>query len=322
MRNYTQLTQVQRYQIWVLRRAGHSQAEIGRFIGLHRSTVCRELLRNRGQRSYRPKQAQRLARLRRRCASRHVRIDAGMWSQVEDRLRRQWSPEQIAGRLRIEGRVRVSHEWIYQHILADRRAGGDLYRQLRCQRQRHKRYGHYSRRGQMPGRVSIEQRPSIVDEKSRIGDWEVDLIIGHDRRTALLTLTERKSKLALLRKLRRRLAPMVTYAMLKLLKPLADRVFTVTADNGREFAQHQRIARQLRAGFFFAHPYASWERGLNENTNGLIRQYFPKRSSFFSITRKAVRTVMDRLNNRPRKSLAFLTPNEVFFNQPPVALRY
>ena len=189
-----------------------------------------------------------------------------------------------------------------------------MYRHLRCQKKRRKRYGGYDRRGQLPNQVSIEQRPTLVEQRQRLGDWEVDTIIGKRHNQAIVTLTERKSRFALLRKVEQRTANQVSNAMIDLLKPFSDRVHTLTADNGKEFAGHEQIARELRADFFIAHPYAAWERGSNENMNGLIRQYIPKKCDFTSIGETEVELVMDRLNNRPRKCLGFMSPFEKFFD--------
>jgi IS30 family transposase len=313
MRRYTQLTEHQRYQIYALMKAGHNQSETAAIIGVDKATVSREIRRNRGLRGYRPKQAQRLA-LARRAASHQPRIPTALWRRVESWLRQEWSPEQISDWLRRREGIRLSHEWIYQYVLRDRADGGELYRHLRCQKQRKKRYGQYQRRGHLVNQVSIEQRPAIVERKSRIGDWEVDTVVGKNQQQALVTLAERKSKYTLIAHIRKRTAAAVTRAMLRLLKPLRRWVHTVTADNGKEFALHEQIAMALKAGFFFAHPYAAWERGLNENTNGLIRQYFPKGMDFRTITSAQINKVMKRLNNRPRKSLGSRTPHEVFFN--------
>jgi len=233
-------------------------------------------------------------------------------------LAQQWSPAQISGRLRLEQQPTVSHERIYQYIYADKRAGGSLHHHLRCQKQRRKRYGSYSRRGHIPARRSIDERPAVVDRKGRRGDWEADTIIGHNHRQAILSLVDRKSKLTRLAKVARNTAELVGRAITTQLQPLA--VKTITSDNGREFARHQQVAAQLSADFYFAHPYSSWERGVNENTNGLVRQYFPKKSDFSKITDKQINKVVARLNQRPRKTLGYKTPNEVFFKRPLVAL--
>jgi IS30 family transposase len=315
--SYKQLTQEQRYQIYALMKAGFNQTEIATEIGVHKATVSREQERNRGQRGYRPKQAQELAGARHKFRV-QPRITPATWQQVEHLLGQQWSPEQITGRLRLLNQPSVSHERIYQYIYRDKCAGGALHLNLRCQKKRRKRYGSYDRRGQLPARTSIDERPPIVDHKQRIGDWEADTIIGRAHREAIVSLVERKSKLTRLAKVRRNTAEAVRQALTAQLQSLV--VKTVTSDNGREFAQHQQIAQQLQASFYFAHPYSSWERGLNENTNGLVRQYFPKRHDFSKITKRQINHVRDRLNNRPRKTLGYKTPNEVFFKLPLVAL--
>jgi len=218
------------------------------------------------------------------------------------------------------GPFTVSHERIYQFVLADKQDGGDLYRHLRCQKQRKKRYGTRDHRGQLSGRTSIEDRPAIVAQRARLGDWELDTIIGKGHKQALVSLTERKARLTLLAKVERKTADQVATTIVRLLRPHAKKVHTLTADNGKEFAQHKTIAASLDADFYFAHPYASWERGTNENMNGLIRQYFPKHRDFRTVTDEEIQQAMDRLNNRPRKCLGYRTPNEVFFDKSPVAL--
>lgn len=313
MRTYTQLTQQQRYQIWALMKTGQNQTQIAQQLQVHKSTISREVSRNCGLRGYRPKQAHQIAVFRRQNKATY-QIDSATWNLIEQQLRNEWSPEQIRGWLKGLRARRVSHECIYQHILKDKHQGGNLYRYLRCQKKRKKRYGTYNRRGQIPNRISIDQRPAIVEAKSRIGDWEVDTIIGKGHRQALVSLTERKSRLLRLAKVTFKSAECVTQAVIGLLKPLADRVYTLTSDNGREFAYHQKISSALKAQFYFARPYASWQRGLNENTNGLIRQYFPKDTDFRTLTQQDIKRVMDKLNNRPRKSLDFKTPNQVFFD--------
>lgn len=317
--NYTQLTREQRYQIYALLKAGHNQTQIAAIITCHKSTVCRELRRNRGYKGYRPLQAQHLAQGR-RFQSHPARIAAHTWTQVEQLLQQQWSPEQIAGRLRLEQQPVVSHERIYHYIYRDKQNGGGLYRHLRSQKKQRKRYAGYARQGQIPNRISIEQRPAIVASKGRLGDWEVDTIIGAQHQGAILSCTERKSKLTLLRKLATKGALEVKRNCIELLAPCADLVHTITVDNGKEFSDHRDIATVLQADIYFAHPYASWERGLNENTNGLVRQYFPKKYDFTKITPQEVQAVAAKLNNRPRKTLGFRTPNEVFFKQQFVAL--
>ncbi len=318
--SYTQLTQEQRYHIWALKKAGWSQTQIAHEVGVHKSTITRELQRNTGQRGYRPKQAHSMATARQQSRARATRIAAATWTLVEQHLRHEWSPEQISGWLQREYKLSVSQERIYQYVYDDKWAGGTLYQHLRCQKQRRKRYGSYDRRGQLANRTSINERPAIVEQRRRLGDWEADTIVGKAHQQAIVSLTERKSKLTLLAKVEQATAEAVEEAMTRLLEPLAQHVHTITSDNGREFARHQQIAAKLKADFYFAHPYASWERGLNENTNGLVRQYFPKGTDFTAITDEAIAQVMQRLNHRPRKTLGFMTPHQVFFTQSPVAL--
>ncbi len=313
MRNYMQLTQGQRYQIYALLKAGHNQTEIAHFIRVHKSTVSREVRRNRGLKGYRPKQAHQFALNRRKKA--RYRIEASTWILIEALIRQDWSPEQVSGWLKENYCLQISHEWIYQYILTDKHAGGDLYHHLRCQKKRKKRYGSYDRRGKLKDRVSIDERPAIVDNRQRLGDWEMDTIIGKGHRHAIVSLTERKSRLALLKKVERKTTQAVANAVIELLKSLPVRAHTITADNGKEFADHKRIARDLRTDVYFAHPYSSWERATNENMNGLIRQYFPKKRNFATITEQEINCVMEKLNNRPRKCLGFKSPNQVFFNR-------
>ena len=313
MKQYTQLTEHQRYQISALMKAGHNQSEIAILIDVHKSTISRELRRNRGLRGYRPRQAQ-LLRQARRDASYKPRLPARLWARVERWLREEWSPEQISDWLRKREGIRLSHEWIYQYVYEDKTSGGALYRYLRCQKKRKKRYGSYQRRGKLVNQVSIDKRPGIVDRKLRIGEWEVDTVIGKGHQQALVTLNERKSMYTLIAHVKRRTASAVRQAIVQLLSKMKQRVHTITSDNGKEFAEHETIAEQLNTRFYFAHPYASWERGLNENINGLIRQYFPKKMDFSNITQKQLNTVMKKLNHRPRKTLNSKTPHEVFFN--------
>jgi IS30 family transposase len=247
------------------------------------------------------------------------RIAPQTWQRVTDLLgQQQWSPAQISGRLALEHQATVSHERIYQYIYADKRAGGLLHRNLRSHKQRRKRYGSYDRRGHLPERRSIDERPAVVDRKGRVGDWEADTIIGQHHQQAIVSLVKRKSKFVRLAKVARNTAELVAHALTTQLASLT--VKTITSDNGREFARHQDIAAHLSADFYFAHPYSAWERGVNENTNGLVRQYFPKKSEFSKITDKQLNQVVERLNNRPRKTLGYKTPNEVFFKLPLVAL--
>ena len=313
MRGYTQLTREERYQIYVLKQAEYNQVEIAELLERDKSTISRELRRNRGLKGYRPRQAHHLA-LRRRYGKAQPRISNGIWQRVEALIRHEWSPEQIVGRVRMEQGIVISHEWIYQYVYADKRSGGDLYRYLRCQKARRKRYGAYDRRGCIPDQVSIDERPAIVDARRRFGDWEGDTVIGRGYRGVLVTLVERKSAYTVIKGIRRKTAEAVRKAVTEGLSPYIDRVHTITYDNGREFADHKGMARDLETKIYFAHPYASFERGLNENTNGLIRQYFPKHQDLTAVSHTEIEQAMNKLNHRPRKSLGFRTPYEVFFN--------
>ena len=320
MKGYTQLTQEERYQIYALKKAGHSQQEIAKTLCRSPSTISRELRRNKGLRGFRPKQAHRFAQNRKKARHRK-RIPDSSWVRVDQLLREDWSPEQVSGWLAREEGLKVSHEWIYQHVYEDKRRGGDLYKRLRCQKPRRKRYGSYDRRGRIRERVSIDERPAVVDQRSRIGDWEVDTVIGKPGGAVLVTLTERRSRLSRIALAPDKTAEAVKSAILKAIQPLSAQVHTLTYDNGKEFALHMDIAKMLGADGFFAHPYHSWERGLNENTNGLIRQYLPKGADFNSLSHAQVEQIVEKLNNRPRKCLGYKTPNQVFFGiDPPVAL--
>lgn len=315
MRTYHQLTSEQRYQISALKRIGHTQTEIAKELEVHKTTISRELSRNMGERGYRPKQANEKALERRTQATSRKRISVETWKVVEEKVRQDWSPEQVSGWLEKCQAVRISPEWIYQYILTEKQAAGDLYTHLRQHGKRRKRYGQYDRRGKLPNRVSIEERPQLVEQRERLGDWEVDTLVGKGHRGALVSLVERKSRYTLLQPVTQRLANLVADATISLLQPLTDLVHTITGDNGKEFAEHVRIAETLKANFYFAHPYSAWERGTNENTNGLIRQYFPKKTDFSKVALPDTELAVDRLNHRPRKCLDFKSPFEVFFDQ-------
>lgn len=304
--NYTHITREERYQIYALKKAGHKQYEIAEVLKRNESTISRELARNSGRRGYRPKQAHSKS-VERQAINARV-IDDATWQFAQDRLMEQWSPEQISGH------AAISPETVYQRVYANKRAGGLLWKNLRCQKQRRKRYGKAERRGRIPNRLSIDDRPAIVETRSRIGDWEADTVIGKNHRQAIVSIVERKTGFTLIRKVERKTAQAVSEAMIELLNPHRKKVHTITSDNGKEFAGHEEIANKLKADFYFAHPYSSWERGTNENTNGLIRQYFPKNRDFTTITQQEIDMAMERLNNRPRKRLGYKTPSQVFFN--------
>jgi IS30 family transposase len=314
MKGYKQLTQIQRYQIESLKKAEMFQKDIAVIIGISASALSRELSRNTGKRGYRPHQANIKALSRRKNAVKAVKMTLEVCSLIEEKVQLDYSPEQVSGWLSTEKDIKISHERIYQHVWTDKRQGGELYKHLRhSHKKRKKQYASKDKRGQIRNRVSIDERPEVVGQKVRIGDWEIDTVIGKNHQGALVTIVERVSKFTLIKKVDSKHAEVVTQATVMLLKPYLDKVLTITADNGKEFAGHESIAQQLNAAVYFAHPYSSWERGLNENTNGLIRQYFTKGSSFQHITEGQVEDVMQKLNHRPRKTLNYKTPHAVFF---------
>jgi len=311
--SYTQLTEGQRYQIYALLKEGLSQKAIAENIECHPSTISRELKNNRGKRGYRPKQANAMSVKRRQTAKKRIKLTPKVQESIGHLIKQDLSPEQVAGYLEKKLHIQLHHETIYQFIYDDKERGGVLYKHLRIANKPYrKRYGSYDRRGQIVNRVSIDERPKVVDDKVRIGDWEGDTIIGKGHKGALLTLVERKTLYTVIVPLKGKNAEQLKQAAIEVLTPLKERVLTVTFDNGKEFAEHEAMAEALEAQVFFAHPYASWERGINENTNGLIRQYFPKGTDLRTITQEQAQFVMDRLNNRPRKTRGGKTPNELF----------
>ena len=312
---YTHLTQEERYQIYALHLQNMSISHIATALQRNRSTIYRELKHNAELRvGYQPALAHAFAR-KRQCDRRNAsQISAAQWQHVYAYLRLGLSPEQACDRLKLEGAPSVSHERIYQRIYQDKAQGGDLVQYLRCQKLRRKRYASgQDRRGVLKNRVGIEHRPAVVDRRSRFGDWEGDTVIGKGHEGVLVTLVERKSRYTLACPLPSRHSAGVTQAVIDLLRPHKQRCKTLTFDNGKEFAEHEFIAKCLEAKVYFAHPYCSWERGLNENHNGLLRQYFPKNSSLLNVTQQEVDEAIHRLNHRPRKCLGYRTPHEVFY---------
>lgn len=314
--SYKQLTEAERYQIYGFKAAGYSQQMIAEELGRSPSTISRELARNAGLRGYRPKQAQQLSDERRRQANKYRKVDEQAMAWIETLLNQDLSPEQISGYLARHRRLKLSHETIYRYIYRDQAAGGILYLRLRhVPKGYRKRYGSYQSRGQIVDRISIEQRPAVVDRKNRLGDWEGDTIIGKGRKSALLTLVERKSLYTVIVILTSRSATELADKLIRTMNQFKAVFKTLTVDNGKEFADHKAIAKYLEAKIYFAHPYSSWERGINENTNGLIRQYLPKGTDFNELGEEDIQNVMDKLNNRPRKTRNYKTPNELFLGQ-------
>ena len=301
MSTYRRVTYEDRCQIYALSKGGTIQESIASVLGVSQSTVSRELRRNRGQRGYRFKQAEAKAQARQAIRSKPRKLTGSVRRKVEAKLRQmRWSPEQISGWLRDQG-IKLSHERIYQMIWQDKRDGGNLWRSLRRRGKRYnKRAGKNAGRGLIPNRIDISDRPAIVARKARLGDWEGDTVASAGHKGGLLTLVERKSLLTKISKLRRSTARATQRATVRRLKPIGNFVHTITFDNGKEFAAHQDIAQALKAKIFFATPYHAWEPGLSENTNGLIRDFFPKGTDFSTISNAEVSKVERLLNARPR----------------------
>lgn len=307
-----QLTKSERYQIYTLLKIGKTTPEIACFLKRHRSSIWRELKRNSGKRGYRPKQANETYVKRRESCQRVKLIQGELKKTIDERLDFQHSPEQISGYLRHEKDILVSHECIYQYLLSEKQMGGTLYKNLRrSHRKRKKRFGSINRQGQIPNRTFIDKRPKIIEERSRIGDWEGDTIIGKNHKGVLVSLVERKSKYLLLGKVKRKTKYLVTQSILKMLKPYNKKVKSLTVDNGKEFSDHEIISKKGSFDIYFANPYSSWERGTNENTNGLIRQYFPKKLDLREVTDEMIKQAEDLINHRPRKCLGFKTPHQI-----------
>jgi IS30 family transposase len=312
--NYRQLTPEERYMLAALRRQGLNQSQIARSLGRHRSTVCREVQRNstRADGHYRAFTAQERANGRRSRSRRDRRFTADDFALIDELLRRQWSPEQVAGHLARAGRLAISHETIYRHVWRDKKQGGTLYTHLRgARKRRRKRYGAYDSRGRLAGKRMISERPPEVEARGEVGHWEADTVMGAGTKDCVVTLVERKSGLVLVGKLSDRTAGALSRRLTGLIRG-AGRVETVTADNGTEFHGYGRVERLTGAVFYFARPYHSWERGSNENANGLLRQYLPKGASMAGLTQHRCNAIAVKLNTRPRKRLGYRTPLECF----------
>lgn len=298
-----------RYQIKALLSAGLMQKEIAKLLDVKEPTLSREISRNGGRIHYDPEKAHN--RATRQAATSHVHYvyDAEDWKIVDAQIKDDLSPEQVNGRLSSDGVGVPCVSTIYRHVKCDK----ELRSHLRHGKKPYRKRGEKKdRRGQIVGRVSIDDRPAIVDEKSRIGDLEIDLINSADHDANLLTVNDRMSNYCLIRYLPTKNADDLKKTLVRALRDYRKTfpLYTITSDNGKEFACHLDIAKALGVEYYFAHPYHSWERGANENMNGLIRQYLPKKESFKGISPQKVRWIQDKLNNRPRKRLAFMTPLE------------
>ncbi len=310
---YSQVTLGERYHIQALRRTGLRPAAIARAIGRHRSTVVRELRRNAGLRNwYDAHRAQAKTDVRRSWSRRNQRIGLRQWRSIIGYLKQEWSPEQIAGRLRRLGQLRICHSTIYDYIWRDHATGGELFRLLRHRGERRARYGS---RTQVARRIlgrPIDSRPPSIDRRGRVGHWEADTIAGGRTPAGALTLVERKTGYVLIGALRSRTAAAFARRAIALIRAQPRKVRTITADNGSEMVGYRRIEQLTGVRFYFANPYHAWERGTNENTNGLVRQYWPKRRSLSHLTQRNCNAIARRLNTRPRKRLRYLTPEECY----------
>ncbi len=305
--SYTHLTQEERYQIMEWLGDGYSLTFIAQQLKRHKSTISREIKRNRSERGYRPYLAHEKA-LSRRALNRNAReIRPEIWIKVEELLRLDWSPEQVAGRLK-----EISHERIYLHIYQDKLQGGELYRHLRVLRKRRKRYSSNPRRvGPIKNRRTLLERPSEVNKRTRIGDWEGDTVRGMRDPYGVLTLVERKSQYVIVKKVENSLACTTRKEVVAAFRGKEKLVSSITFDNGHEFAEHEQMEESLKAKIYFADPYCAWQRGLNEQVNGLLRQYFPKGKSLADVSEEELNRAMNLLNHRPRKKLGYRTPFEV-----------
>jgi transposase, IS30 family len=309
------ITSEQRYAISCMKAAGKMQNEIAQMIGRSPSVISRELARNCDKRSgqYHDELAQRKAKERQVNKKRTGRFTPAVQAYVESKLALRYSPEQLVGVSKKEEVDCVCVERIYQHIWKDKNSGGKLCEYLRTRGKRYRKRGNKKdRRGCIPNRVDISQRPAIVEKRSRIGDLEIDTIIGKDHKGAIVTINDRATGLLKMKKVAMKEAQLVADAAIEKLLPWKDIIHTITSDNGKEFALHQTIGTALDVDFFFAKPYHSWQRGSNENLNGLIRQYIPKGSDFNLLTDEYIQYVEDELNNRPRKRFNFESPNKIF----------
>jgi IS30 family transposase len=309
-----QITQEQRYEIAALYKQGETRDYIAKVLNKHPSSIGRELKRNADGRSgeYKVKLAERKCRERHRYKPKSVKWNQEMVEIVEKLLREDYSPEQVVGYCKKNGISCVSLESIYLHIWKDKKNGGNLYKHLRRKGRRYKKRGNLKTgRGQIADRVGIEKRPAVVYEKNRFGDLEADTIVGKDHKGAIVTLNDRASGMLKMRKTVTREATEVKNAINEMLEEWIPYIKTITSDNGKEFAEHKRIAENCQIDFYFANPHSPWERGANENLNGLVRQYFPKKTDFSNISDCEIKRIETKLNNRPRKRYNFETPLEV-----------
>jgi len=310
------LTQEQRYHIEAYKNAGYDNKQIADKLNVHPSTIGRELKRTSSpiREIYKAKSAQEMAVLRKSAnSSVPIKMKKETLSLIDTYIEKDWSPEQVSATLKRKHNIAISFVHIYNYIYTDKHQGGTLYTHLRFyNKKRRIKYGTRCSNG-LKNRVSISQRPNIVEEKKRIGDFEMDTIIGKGKNGAITTIVDRASGFVKISIPTTKKAEDIQKESLRLLTPFKEITHTITSDNGLEFANHETISKILDCDYYFCHPYSSWERGLNEYTNGLIRQYIPKGSSFKNITQEKIQEIEDKLNYRPRKTLEWKTPYEVFY---------
>jgi len=312
---YKQLTLSKRYHISTLIKEGYKQKEIAKEIGVHPSTICREFKKYRSDKNseYKAEESHIQTKIKHIKKPKRKAMNNQIEKYVKQKLKEDWSPEQLVGRMKKDTKLTISHETIYKFIYKNKENGGLLYKHLRHRNKKyHDRSNKYKKRSIIPNRISIDQRSKIVDKKTRIGDWEIDTVIGKDHKGAILTIVCKASKFLLIKNLGSKHADITRDATIDLLQPLKEITHTVTADNGTEFTYHEEVSQALDLKYYFCDPYSSWQRGLNEHTNGLIRQYIPKKSSFENISQEEIVTIANKINHRPRKSLGYKTPFEVF----------
>jgi IS30 family transposase len=313
--NYHQITREERYTISALRKQGYRMSEIAAVLGRHRSSVYREIKRNQcNDKGYRPFKADSRTRGRRSRSRRNKQFEARDFALIESLLRLDWSPEQVSCYLKRVKLLNISHETIYLYVWADMEDGGNLYTRLRgALKQRRKRYGAYDSRGRLAGKRHISERPEDVESRETFGHWEIDTVLGKGSRDCIVTLVERKTRYTLIGKLKARTIDQLNARLLQIIKRHRKSIKTITADNGTEFHGYKSIEKKTGVKFYFATPHHSWERGTNENTNGLIRQYLPKSKSMASLNQHQCNAIAAKLNTRPRKTLGFLTPEECVY---------
>ena len=320
MKRYQQISHEERFYIWQARREGSTQQHIAEALGRHPSTIGRELKRNTYAQChmYTYHWARQIVKQRKACANqyKHRKLTEEIAPVIQQLIRQYLSPEQVSGDLKKHHAISLSHETIYRFIYGDATRKAQLKPFLRQGgKHRRKRDGSGARASCIPNRVSITDRPPEVEKKARLGDWECDTVIGKNRKSVLVTVVDRASLYTVCSRVYSRSAQVVGQAIIQLLRPFKERVQTLTFDNGSEFVKHESIAQALEATTYFAHPYSSWERGINENTNGLLRQFFPKHTDFSKVSWQQVQKAVDSLNNRPRKTRGYRTPNQLFNKQ-------